>query len=147
MAATLSRLPGSPIRLPRVGERMKILYLTHLGLSDELDASGRVLALRALVDRALERRGDAHFVALPEIAQFPLGRALQPYIVQSIPITEDEPRWYPTGVFLKNATAVLADQALTPSLTHTSAQRQDAIPFDAHLEGSHIARYYALAAL
>lgn len=92
LAAAVSKMPGSPIRLPRTGERMGIQYLTHLAISDALDARGRELALDALLDRALADRGDAHFVALPEFAAFPLGNAplgnaLRPYIVQSLPIT------------------------------------------------------------
>ncbi|UJR81094.1 hypothetical protein [Sandaracinus amylolyticus] len=70
------------IRVPKDGETMKILYLTHL-------EAERPDVLRAMIDLVRERTRDerAHFVALPEYAQFALGDALRPYVVESVPIT------------------------------------------------------------
>ncbi len=91
VAGAIARvLPGVPmVRLPRAGEPLRIGYLTCLELEGSLGARDREHALGALLDEVhrVERRKPWHGLALPEHEGFSLGRALDPFVTNDVPIS------------------------------------------------------------
>ena len=81
--------PGRPIRVPEPGEPLRTPYLTHLTFAPRLGDAARLTAFRGLLDRIWEERtqADWHALALCDFAQWGLGRVLDDFVQQTVPIT------------------------------------------------------------
>lgn len=86
-ASTL--LPAGMVRLPRAGEPLRVAYLTHLTFAASLTDGDRLNVFRAMLGRVFDRwpTVDWHCLAFADFAEWNLGRALQGYIQQTVPIT------------------------------------------------------------
>jgi len=82
-------LPAPPVRVPEPGEPLRTSYLTHLTFASRLGADARRDVFRAMLDRVFDRAraADWHCVALCDFNAWNLGRALNGFIQQTVPIT------------------------------------------------------------
>ena len=82
-------LPAPPVRVPEPGEPLRTSYLTHLTFASRLGADARRDVFRAMLHRVFDRArvADWHCVALCDFNAWNLGRALNGFIQQTVPIT------------------------------------------------------------
>jgi hypothetical protein len=82
-------LPDGVLRVPRPGEPLRVAYLTHLTFSHILADADRLEIFRSMVDMVFDRwcTVDWHCLAFADFVEWNLGRALQGYVQQAVPIT------------------------------------------------------------
>ncbi|MEP6692955.1 MAG: hypothetical protein ABJD07_17490 [Gemmatimonadaceae bacterium] len=82
-------MPRAPLRVPRAGEALRMLYLTHLAFAAHTTADARRRDVAAMLGVVFDQWRDApwHCAALCDFDAWRLGDALRGYVQQTVPIT------------------------------------------------------------